>query len=51
MLSKGKLEYTGFQQPADWAAPCLAALPVAKELLVVLDLHRDPRCCPGIDPL
>ena len=44
MMSRGKLEYTGFAQPNDWPAPSLAALPVSQELLVVSDLQRDPRC-------
>ena len=43
MLSRGRLEYTGFAQPENWAAPSLAALPVAQELLVVPDLHKDHR--------
>ncbi len=43
MMSRGRLEYTGFVQPNDWAAPSLAALPIAQELLVVPDLHKDPR--------
>ena len=45
MLSRGKLEYTGFAQPAGWAVPSLGALPVAQELLVVPDLHADHRYC------
>ena len=43
MLSRGKLEYTGFAQPAGWAVPSLGALPSAQELLVVPDLHADHR--------
>ena len=43
MMSRGKLEYTGFARPADWAVPSLAALPIGQELLVVPDLHKDHR--------
>ena len=43
MMSRGKLEYTGFARPADWAVSGLAALPMGQELLVVPDLHKDHR--------
>ena len=51
MMSRGRLEYTGFAMPADWAAPNLAALPIAQELLVVPDLQKDHRyACLGSPP-
>ncbi len=49
-MSRGRLEYTGFAQPDKWAAPSLAALPVAQELLVVPDLHKDHRYALGALP-
>jgi hypothetical protein len=46
MMSRGRLEYTGFQKPASWSAPSLAVLPVTHELLVVPDLQKDHRHAP-----
>ena len=47
MMSRGRLEYTGFHKPVSWSAPSLAALPVTHELLVVPDLQKDHRHAPA----
>lgn len=51
MMNRGRLEYTGFAMPVDWAVASLAALPVTQELLIVPDLQKDHRfACLGTPP-
>ena len=44
MLNRGRLQYFGIQQPADWQSlPNLAVVPLDTDLLVVKDTRQDCR--------